>query len=147
MSTEHPVVPGPDGNYASQLADYRAQLVQLRQEAERSFDHTVLTLSGGALGISFAFVRDFIQGQALSTGFLIAAWIAWVSSLALTLASHYVSALAMARAVKQVDDGSIETQLPGGAYAGTTKFLNAAGGLCFVGGVLLMALFVARNLG
>jgi hypothetical protein len=39
--------------------EYRAQLVAVQRKSEEAFDKTVVTLSGGALGVSFAFVTNF----------------------------------------------------------------------------------------
>ena len=128
------------------LEGYRTELLKLRREAETAFDRTVVTLSGGALGVSFAFVKDFVPGIAADPGYLMAAWGSWVASLACTLASHYFSALALTRALEQVDRGTINRESPGGGFTATTKVLNALGGLGFVAGVVLMGLFVARNL-
>ena len=63
------------------MQEYRRSLVALRQDAQVDYDKAILTLSGGALGISFAFFRD-ITGK-LGTGhagFLLAAWIFWHSA-------------------------------------------------------------------
>ena len=39
---------------------YRARLARLRTRAFANYDKAVITLSGGALGISFAFVKDAV---------------------------------------------------------------------------------------
>ena len=61
-----------------QLKEYRNWLIAAEQKAQEDFDKTVLSLSGGALGISFAFVKDIVGDQPLiKTKFLLTAWIAW----------------------------------------------------------------------
>ena len=42
------------------LQEYRAHLVSAAQKAQEDFDKTLLALSGGALGVSFAFVKDIV---------------------------------------------------------------------------------------
>ena len=44
--------------------EYRKDLIALEQRAQEAYDTTLLTLSGGALGVSFAFVKDFLGTQA-----------------------------------------------------------------------------------
>ena len=130
------------------LKDYREQLVALEQQSQSSFDRTLLTLSGGALGVSFAFVKDFLSGATpVRVPLLVGAWACWVGSLALVLASHYFSVLATRTAIKQVDAGRIYGQPPGRAFGALTDWLNVVGGLAFIAGLVFIALFVNANLG
>ena len=60
------------------LKEYRSHLILAEQKAQEDYDKTVVFLSGGALGISFAFVKDFIgTGPMVSQNWLIWAWICW----------------------------------------------------------------------
>jgi len=43
------------------LQEYRTHLVAAEQKAQEDYDKTVISLSGGALGISFAFIVDCIS--------------------------------------------------------------------------------------
>ena len=130
------------------LAEYRAHLLELEHKAQTSFDRTVLTLSGGALGISFAFVRDFIGTESVSdVGFLVGAWAGWIASLTMVLLSHYFSTLALRRAIEQVDAGTIYNEQVGGHYDVFVKWLNGLGGLSFVIGLVLIGFFVISNAG
>jgi len=45
-------------NMNENLQEYRKHLVAAEQQVQADFDKTVLSLSGGALGISFAFVKN-----------------------------------------------------------------------------------------
>ncbi len=64
-------------------SDYRHQLVILEQQSQTNFDKTLLTLAGGALGVSFAFVKDFLGGRPPTLAvLLLVAWLCWVLSLA-----------------------------------------------------------------
>ena len=137
----------PEVKAKSDLREYRQWLVAAEQKGQADFDKTVLTLSGGALGISFAFVKDIIgPGQITQPLILLAAWICWALSCFAVLASFHYSNLAVRRAIEQCDSGKIHCEPPGGYYTKITKFLNASGGVLFFGGVFLMALFVYFNL-
>jgi CDP-diglyceride synthetase len=126
-------------------ADHRRQLIALEQKAQESYDKTVLSLSGGALGVSFAFVTGFVErGSMQASGLLMGAWFSWALSLASTLASHFTSQAAMRRAIKELDSDRAVEQ-PGGYYDRFTAILNATAGLLFLAGVVFVGVFVWRN--
>lgn len=128
------------------LRQYREKLVELAQRSQTDFDRTVIALSGGALGVSFAFVKDFLGGRIPQcTGFLMAAWAAWITSLLLVLWSYYFSALSMRKAISQLDAGTIRSQRTGGWFAVAIAWLNALGGLSFLVGIGFAAGFVFAN--
>lgn len=129
------------------LSDYRKHLQTSEQKSQEDFDKTVLSLSGGALGISFVFLKDVIgPNPVVSPNLLFAAWIAWGSSTFCVLASYYASHLALRRAIRQIDDGTIRNQKPGGAFRRLTALLNAAGALLFLAGVFAIVFFANANL-
>lgn len=130
------------------LKSYRAQLVDLENRSQTTFDRTVLTLSGGALGVSFTFVEQFIgSGPAARSGFLLAAWMAWTASLAIILLSHYFSTLAIRATIEQVDAGKIYEERPGRWYDTAVKWANLLGALLFILGVIFVVVFSMSNLG
>ena len=62
-------------------ADYRGLLISTEQASQTDFDKGVLALSGGALGLSFAFTKDIVgTTHVVHIGFLLSAWIAWAAS-------------------------------------------------------------------
>jgi hypothetical protein len=129
------------------LQQYRSHLVLAEQKAQEDFDKTVLSLSGGALGVSFAFVRDIVgPGPLAHPGYLFLAWSSWGISVTVVLASYFLSQLALRRAIVQVDSGHIYKGRPGGPFALATAICNATGGILFLFGVVLMTLFVRFNL-
>ncbi|MFA6903787.1 MAG: hypothetical protein WC236_11970 [Gallionellaceae bacterium] len=131
----------------NQLADYRKWLVAAEQKSQEDFDKTVLTLSGGALGISFVFLKDVIGPHPIiMSSFLLVAWSAWAFSTFSVLTSYYLSHLALRRAISQVDDGTIYKQPPGGAFACMTAILNAIGAMLFLVGVCCITVFAGANL-
>lgn len=132
--------------HSSALAEYRKGLVDAHQRSQSDFDKSLFSLSGGALGVSFAFVKNFLAGRPpASIQFLVVAWFCWVLSLALVLFSHYFSVEAIRRAVAQVDEGTIVAERLGGWFGRTVRVLNALGGIGFIAGLIAMGVFVARN--
>jgi hypothetical protein len=132
----------------AERASYRNVLVELEQKAQGEYDKTVLTLAGGALGVSFAFVKDFLgKDAAKCPTLLVGAWIAWVASLAFILLSHYLSTLALRTAIEQFDSGKLPGERAGGMLDIAVVVFNAAGGLAFLAGSLIMGWFVSKNVG
>ena len=122
----------------------RDRLNEYRAHAHDAYDSTLFKLSGAALGLSLAFARQFVGDEPLrSAGALTAAWVLWATSLALSLASHYASGLAMERAIKQSDEGE---EASGEPYARATRLLNLLGGVAFVLGAISAIIFVKSNL-
>jgi hypothetical protein len=128
------------------LLAYRQHLVAAEQKAQEDFDKTVLSLSGGALGVSFVFLKDVIGANPIGApGFLLAASVTWGSSTLAVLASYYMSQMALRDAIRKVDFGVIYGQRPGGRYATATAVLNATGAVLFLAGVLCITVFAAHN--
>jgi len=128
--------------------EYRRMLETLKQESQRLYDKAVLSLSGGALGISFAFVSNIVgDSPVVLPGWLLTAWVLWGLSVTSVLFSFYFSNLALRKAIHQVDNGTIQNELPGGLYDRVTAVLNAAGGLLFLFGVISIIIFVSGNIG
>ena len=129
------------------LVEYRKHLVAAEQKSQEDFDKTVLSLSGGALGISFVFLKDVIGPNPVNgPGWLLAAWIAWGASSLCVLASYFMSHLALRKAIAQVDTGTIYTQAVGGTFRQWTTLLNASGATLFLLGVFMITIFAGSNL-
>ncbi len=74
------------------MFEYRNHLVLAGQKAQEDYDKAVMTLSGGALGISFAFLKDIVgPGDLLNETLLFFAWISWGLSVTAVLFSYYFS--------------------------------------------------------
>jgi len=132
-----------------EMSAYRAWLITAEQKSQEDFDKTVLSLSGGALGISFVFLKDVVGARPIvHPSLLLCAWITWGISAVCVLASFYLSHLALRTAIQQVDDGTIHQQAtPGGKWATFTAWLNALGGILFLVGVVFITFFVGNNIG
>lgn len=131
-----------------ELKEYRDHIVLAEKDAQQEFDKAVFALSGGAIGISFAFVTDIVDPKVMvCTGVLIAAWSAWAVSLICVLLSYFFSGQALRRTIQQIDKGTLYDEPPGGLFDVATSWLNMGGGLLFVLGLLFMIVFVNSNLG
>src|SRR5262245_55669617 len=109
-------------------SDYRQHLVLAEQKAQEDFDKAVLSLSGGGLGISFAFVDNFIKsGQPAHHWLLFGAWMAWAVSILAVLLSYFASIRACRKAIRQVDAKTIYREEPGGWFAYLVDGYNYAG--------------------
>lgn len=129
------------------IAEYRQWLVAAEQKSQESFDKTVLSLSGGALGISFIFLKDVIHtAPVVLPAFLLAAWVCWgLSSLAI-LISFFMSQQALKRAIRQVDSNTIHAERPGGNFSTATAICNLSGAILFFAGVVFITIFAGANL-
>jgi hypothetical protein len=129
------------------VADYRGLLTQTEQQSQAQYDKTVLALSGGGLGLSFAFIKDVIGAQHIvHGGCLLAAWIGWGLSSTAVLVSFLTSQLALRKAIKQLDREKLKMERPGGLYDLFTAFLNAFGLVLFLFGLGMMIFFLNFNL-
>ena len=123
----------------------RRRLLEGRQaKAQDAYDQAVFKLSGGALGLSFVFVRQIAGENPRMVWALEWAWGLWIVSLVCVLWSHYSSERAMDRAIGQVDAGC---ESDGGWWDTATGALNAVGGFAFVVGAILAGVFMSTNLG
>jgi hypothetical protein len=128
-------------------ADHRKLLVAADQKSQEDFDKTVLALSGGALGISFAFLKDVIGTEPIHFSMLlVSAWSVWGLSMLCVLTSYFCSHMAIRRMITQIDEDTFHTQKKGGAWRDVTATLNVLGAVFFVGGVLSITIFAAKNL-
>lgn len=129
------------------LHEYRQWLIAAEQKSQEAYDKTVLSLSGGALGISFVFLKDVIHDVPLAHAeYLLGAWLSWGLSSTSILISFFLSHLALRRAINQIDSDEINTTSPGGIYSKVTAAANIAGALLFLIGVLLITGFAGENL-
>jgi len=129
-----------------ELREYRKEQVAKANAGQSDYDKLVVALSGGALGLSFTFLKDVANGQASShTGLLLAAWGCWGLSVAFTLVSIYTGVEALRETVRQVDRGTIYKEKPGRKFDKLTSLLNPGAGLLFIFGLVFMIAFVYFN--
>ena len=128
----------------------QAYLDSLREneiQAIDQFDKTILTLTSGAFGLSFVFLKDIVKPEVVThKGWLICACISWILSLLLTLLSFYFSHLAMRHAQRRFKKGIRNEKALRGRLGTAILFLNPASGLSFMIGLTAMSVFVTTNL-
>lgn len=129
---------------------YRDHLYQLDRSSQESFDKAILSLSGGGLGISFAFADRLLGDPPYHAPMLLVlAWASWAISIVVCLWSHFSSGCALRKALATLDDqetgGSADS--PANNADRTTAAFNVAAGVFFPVGVLFLALFVLQNVG
>jgi len=133
---------------ADRLPDYRKVLEQRLAEVSAEYGKAVITLSGGALAVSFAFVTDLVPDPIPSTVWRL--WLAWLSfgtSLASILLAMLTATFALRHAIKQVDDGTIDSDdVPGRWRSRVTSALNVSAIITFFAGIFFLAYFALTNL-
>lgn len=130
-----------------QLTSYRQHLVLAEQKAQEDYDKAVISLSGGALAVSFAFLEKVVgSGPAKAPELLFSAWVLWAASITCVMISYLLSRQALRKAITQVDIKAIHIRRPGGLMSLATEALNVASGTIFIIGVIVAAIFVLRNL-
>jgi len=129
----------------AEAAKDREHLIEASQKSQEDYDKTLITLSGGALAVTFGFLKDVVglsAGGSRTT--LLIAWACWCASLACTLFSFLMSVGALRLAVTQLDQG----QPPRGGWRGRfIPWINWIAGLLFIAGVAFVGCFVWETLG
>lgn len=135
------------------LLSHRTFLEAALEKEAHAYDKAVMTLSGGALAVSFAFVKDIIGGtpDPITMPELFCAWIFLSTSMLSCLGSMLTSQFALYRAIVQVDrpraDPASKKEPPGGGFGIATWILNISAGCFFGVGVIFLVTFAAQNLG
>jgi len=136
------------GVHATAIHDFRTTLDELERKSQESYDKAILTLSGGALGVTISFVKDVIGDHAAKdTPLMLISWCCWGLSLLCVLFSHYFSQLALRKTIQQLDAGTLAHETPGGWMDRVTSTLNAGSGLFFLVGTFFFVFFAHSNLG
>ena len=129
------------------LKDYRQYLVETQQKISENYDKTIITLAGGALGTSLAFIKDIIGQDPVQAKYILSfSWIMLTASLASVASSLYYGTKAFGEAIKQVDGQNIYGSTVGGWTAKVTGVLHTAGLALLVIGLLALGLFVHINI-
>ena len=128
----------------SEKTEYRERLLNYQAEELDIFGKQLVTLSGGALGLSVVFVRQIAGNDPSVIWLLGSAWVLWIASITCVLVSHYYSAQAMENAIEQLDSDEAVT---GGKFDARTRWLNRGALWCFVVAAALAAVFVLMNVG
>lgn len=132
----------------AELKKYRASLIDTLRFLNESYDKLLITLSGGALGISIAFLKDIVKLENVKfPDLLLYAWLAFIFSLAAVLGRLMFGIEAYRRAIKQVDSGTIYQERVGGRYSLMTRALHICSAAFLLLGLLMLAAFAFQNVG
>jgi hypothetical protein len=78
--------------------------LQIARDQTQFIDQAILTLSGGALGISLTFLEKFVSSNgAVKPGILLTAWVVLTVSIVAVLISMHTSQWAIDRYVEDLD--------------------------------------------
>ena len=131
-----------------ELKKYRASLTDTLRFLNESYDKLLVTLSGGALGISIAFLKDIVKLENVShSNLLFYAWLAFILSLAAVLGRIMFGIEAHRTAIRQVDSGTIYDETVGGKHSLRTRVLHIGSASFLLLGLLLLAAFAYCNVG
>jgi hypothetical protein len=155
------------GEERKEVLEQRKLFIDLQNQSSQSLDKMIVTLAGGALTLSIAFIRQTVpEAMPGTTVFLALAWLFLILSLLAILISHFTSQFGMMKACEQLESDylgipqaqPVHTHFPGRAYTWisarlshffahrmTTHFLNVAAIILCVAGISLLAWFVMLN--
>tara|TARA_R110001583_G_scaffold89547_1_gene230886 strand:- start:1289 stop:1678 length:390 start_codon:yes stop_codon:yes gene_type:complete len=126
--------------------EYRNNLIQAEQKSQDSYDKSIISLSGGALGISLVFYKEVIGDQiAVNPELLICSWGVWAASIAAVVISYFFSRIALRKTIEQTDDSNFSGSV-GGWAATLTSYANAVSGILFVVGISIFISFTSQNI-
>lgn len=128
--------------------DERKILVNEEGEASRIYDKYLLTLSGGAFGLSITVVRYMIP-HPVNTWILLISWILFVLAMICTLVSLHTAQAGMRRQMeilKHDYEGRVGNGLTANLPGRSTSILNLCSLIFFGAGVLFLAGFIFVNI-
>lgn len=126
--------------------DYRKILIAAEQKSQDSYDKTIVSLSGGALGISLLFIKNIVgESEPVLVWAVITAWCLWAASITSVVISYFLSRMALRKAITQTDEGDY-TGGVGGCAAMLTQIFNILSGAIFILGIVFLIIFAANNM-
>ena len=131
------------------VQEERKVLIQMENEASKSFDMTLVTLSSGALGLSLTFIKTIAPiPKPDSVWFLYSAWIALIVSLITILISFLASQAAIRKQRDYLHEYCLNATFvqPDDWRARATRWLNRLSLAMLILGVILITVFVTWNL-
>ncbi len=129
----------PDTLYISELRNHRRDLITIQKEQTTSYDKAILTLSGGALGISIAFADKFGGNPPPVTHALLATWGSFSLAICFNILSHLFSSYDMGVEIEKVSasiqSGGAEI-VSGNRWRQATHGANILAIIAFLAGVV-----------
>jgi len=129
----------------------RKFLVDAEREQSQSFDKAILTLAGGAFGISLTFIKEIVSShKPVQLHWLILAWICFIVSMLSTLISFLASQRACSTQRDILESSYFDKQDKKSdcenKAAKWTNLLNVLSILTFIMGAIFLAIFSIVNL-
>jgi hypothetical protein len=139
----------------NQYEGYWNEATAAQHKFEDAADKWLLTLASGSFGVSFAFIDHIIPtplAHSSSPGFIIAAWSLFGLCLIIELISFFVSSRSFRMDADHIVDDialidankPVDTKVSG--KHDLMFWINLASLISFIGGILCLVLFIARNL-
>ena len=129
---------------ANTESSYRDLLQGLSIKSQEQYDKTLLTLSTGALGLSFAFIIDIVNiSSATNINYLTGSWICLTLSILCILISFLSAKHALDKAIEAEDSGEVYES----SIDRLTSILNWMSAAFFVNGLIFLTVFIKLNLG
>ncbi len=126
--------------------EYRNGLIAAEQKSQDDYDKTIVSLSGGALGISLVFIKDIVGStEPVLVWAVVTAWALWATSITSVVVSYFLSRIALRKTILQADKGDFSEGV-GGCAAIATQFFNAISGVLFIVGIVFLIIFTANNI-
>ncbi len=131
--------------------DFKTEIEKRQVSSSENFDKSILTYSSWALGISIAFLKDFIPITVANFPYLLyLTWIFFTFSIASTTISFLLSykglELSLSYACKYFLDEDDSYFNKDNAYNKIVRNSNWASGVSFILGLLFTLIFVMSNL-
>jgi len=132
----------------SKNLEYRNLLISTQHQLNDSYDKLVVTLAGGALGLSIAFLKDIVSLEiATHKWLLIFSWLLFIVSLASIFCEILFGIEAYKKAVNQLDSKTIREEKVGGLFSSLTKWFSRIAAITLVTGLLTISVFIYLNVG
>ena len=148
MNNKEPrVVPLPDDELRELLRDDRRELIDAHRDNSRSQDRTVLTLSGGALVLSVAFLSD-VWSDPSWVPLLIAAWLSFAFSVAALLLASPAATKTLDHHIDEITHDILHgmtTTTPPTTHPWIARLNTTALSFFFVG-LIAIGVFATKNI-
>ena len=129
---------------------YFNQLLEASDDAIKSYDKTLITMSAGGIAVTLTFVSDLFEKQGLNcSASLISGLVCWGLTIAATLVSFFVSHVANRKALTLEATGTSTPEQHDSLRKPWNRAIficNIVSGILFLAGLVGMLAFVGSNL-
>lgn len=112
------------------------------------FDKNILFIASGALGISFAFIKDIVPdlSKAHYTNYLITSWIIFAGVIFISLSTHFIAMLANRWAIRNNNLSDDEYYKKSKRWNIPIRMLNLLTILAILVGAIFLICFINHNI-